>query len=220
MACFPGDSWGWAGRCRGSQVRVIKSLLGSMLIVSVIGLAGCQSTGGSGAETDAAKRKAVVVTQTSRGAQITSDERILFDVGKFDIKPDGAVFLDRVATILKNKTKANVAVEGHTDNVGSPSANQVLSERRAAEVRQGLIARGIPANRITAAGFGFSKPIADNNTPDGRQANRRTEIVVLGETVENIGGSSLAERLGEGMDKFLSNVGGFFNNVFGGAKKD
>jgi outer membrane protein OmpA-like peptidoglycan-associated protein len=181
----------------------------------------CQSTGGTGteAETDAAKRASVKVTQTERGAQITSDERILFDTGKFEIKPDGLIFLDRVAAILKNKTKANVVIEGHTDNVGPAPANQLLSERRANEVRQGLINRGIPTTRVTSAGLGMTKPVSENNTPDGRQANRRTDILVLGETVENIGGTSLGERLSAGIDKFLSNVGGFFSNVFGSKKE-
>jgi outer membrane protein OmpA-like peptidoglycan-associated protein len=185
---------------------------------------GCASTGGPGSEgssadTDAAKRNAVKVTQTSRGAQITSDERILFETGKFDVKTDGTVFLDRVATILKGKTTANVSIEGHTDNVGTAAANQLLSERRAAEVQAALVSRGVPANRITSVGLGMTKPIADNATQEGRQSNRRTEILVLGETVENIGGSTLGERLSEGLGKFLSNVGGFFSNVFGGKKE-
>jgi outer membrane protein OmpA-like peptidoglycan-associated protein len=197
-------------------------LLGSLFSLASLLMLGCQSAGGaggSGADTDAAKRNAVKVTQTARGAEITSDERILFDTGKFEIKSDGAVFLDRVATILKSKTNANVSVEGHTDNVGAATANQVLSERRAAEVRQALITRGVPANRITSTGLGMTKPVSDNATPDGRQANRRTDIVVLGETVENIGGASLGERLSEGIGRFLSNVGGFFSNAFG-SKKD
>ncbi len=203
-------------------MRVVKNTLQwTLTSVSVLFLLACQSPGGTGAsaETDAAKRGAVKVTQTARGAQITSDERILFDTGKYEVKPDGAIFLDRVAAILKSKTKANVAIEGHTDNVGPAPANQLLSERRANEVRQGLITRGIVAGRVTAAGLGMTKPVADNATPDGRQANRRTDILVLGETVENIGGASLGERLSAGIDKFLSNVGGFFNNVFGPKKE-
>lgn len=203
-------------------MRVLKSTLRWTLVSgSVLLLLACQTPGGSGtaAETDAAKRGAVKVTQTARGAQITSDERILFDTGKYEVKPDGAIFLDRVAAILKSKTKANVAIEGHTDNVGPAPANQLLSERRANEVRQGLITRGIVASRVTAAGLGMTKPVADNAAPDGRQANRRTDILVLGETVENIGGASLGERLSAGIDKFLSNVGGFFNNVFSPKKE-
>jgi outer membrane protein OmpA-like peptidoglycan-associated protein len=204
--------------------RGIRPVFGALLSALIVFSAGCASTGGAGgsadggAETDAAKRNAVKVTQTSRGAQITSDERILFETGKFDVKSDGSVFLDRVAAILKGKTTANVSIEGHTDNIGSAPSNQLLSERRAAEVQAALVARGVAANRITSVGLGMTKPVADNATPDGRQANRRTEILVLGETVENIGGASLGERLGEGISKFLSNVGGFFGSVFGGKK--
>ena len=116
---------------------MLSSLRATSLALSLL-IVGCQTTGkDGGAETDAAKRGAIKVTQTTRGAQITSDERILFDTGKFDIKPDGAVFLDRVAAILKTKTKANVAVEGHTDNVGPPATNQTLSQRRANSVNTG-----------------------------------------------------------------------------------
>lgn len=187
-------------------------------------LAGCASApgngNGKGTDTDSAKRNAVKVTQTARGAQITSDDRILFDTGKSDVKQDGQVFIERVASILKEKTKANVAIEGYTDNVGTAALNQTLSERRAASVKQALVAKGVQASRITATGFGMNKPVGDNTTPEGRQANRRTNIIVLGESVENIGGTSLGDRLSEGLGEFLKSAGEVMNKVFGSDSKN
>jgi outer membrane protein OmpA-like peptidoglycan-associated protein len=185
-------------------------------------LAGCASApgNGKGTDTDSAKRNAVKVTQTARGAQITSDDRILFDTGKSDVKQEGQVFIERVASILKEKTKANVAIEGYTDNVGTAALNQTLSERRAASVKQALVAKGVQASRITATGFGMNKPVGDNTTPEGRQANRRTNIIVLGESVENIGGTSLGDRLSEGLGEFLKSAGEVMNKVFGSDSKN
>lgn len=185
-------------------------------------LAGCASApgNGKGTDTDSAKRNAVKVTQTTRGAQITSDDRILFDTGKSDVKQEGQVFIERVASILKEKTKANVAIEGYTDNVGAAALNQTLSERRAASVKQALVAKGVQASRITATGFGMNKPVGDNTTPEGRQANRRTNIIVLGESVENIGGTSLGDRLSEGLGEFLKSAGEVMNKVFGSDSKN
>lgn len=209
---------------------VQRSLSGFVAVVLMALLtAGCVATTGSktGAGADGAdpnydangKPKAVQVRQTERGVQLTSDERLLFDVGRADIKPDGMVYIERVATLLKTKTQANAVVEGHTDNVGGAALNQQLSVRRANAVKDALVKQGVPAARIQAQGFGLSKPIADNATPDGRQANRRTDIFVLGETMAKIAGpggsASLADSLGAGLDKFLKNVGQFFNNVFG-----
>lgn len=180
-------------------------------------LAGCATTGSSGSAemaTDSSKRAAVKVTQTPRGALITSDERILFDTGKATVKSDGKVFIDRVAKILKEKTKADVTIEGYTDNVGSEKANLQLSMNRASAVRSGLIQAGIDSKRITAKGLGMSQPAASNSTPEGRQANRRTEILVVGETVENIGGSSLGDRLSEGFENFMNDPLGTISKVF------
>jgi len=181
-------------------------------------MTGCATTGGPSGENpdyDASKRKAVTVTQSDRGAVITSDERVLFDTGKSNIKKDGSVFIDRVAKLLNEKTSANVSVEGHTDNVGDTGMNQKLSEARARSVRDALIAKGVKKDRIVMRGHGMTKPVADNGTAEGRQANRRTEIIVLGENAEKLGGDSLADQLSAGLDRFLKNAGEVFNSVFG-----
>ena len=172
--------------------------------------------GSSGMSADASKRKAVNVLQTSRGVVLSSDERVLFDSGRSAIKSEGQIYIDRVVIILKDKTKSNVVVEGYTDNVGSAEMNLRLSEARAQSVRSALVKAGVDAKRISAKGFGLSNPVADNSTPEGRQINRRTEILVLGEKVENIGGESLGDRLSEGFSNFMKDPAAALKSAFGG----
>jgi outer membrane protein OmpA-like peptidoglycan-associated protein len=162
----------------------------------------------------AVEKKAVRLSQTPRGAMISSDERILFDTGKSVIKPEGEIFLNRVVVILKEKTKANVMVEGHTDNIGSAQTNLLLSQARAAAVKQGFLARGLKDSRIQTQGFGVTNPVADNATAEGRQSNRRTEIIVLGESMDKLGGASLADKLSEGLDRFLRKAGETAGDIF------
>ncbi|MFH6603210.1 OmpA family protein [Maribacter algicola] len=101
---------------------------------------------------------------------------ILFDTGKATLKPEStSVFVD-IIRILGEYPNAKFTVEGHTDSVGGEKTNQALSEKRANSVRDFLIAEGIAADRLTAIGYGESKPIASNNTRSGRAQNRRTEI--------------------------------------------
>ena len=163
-------------------------------------------------------RKSVRLTQTQRGAMISSDERILFDTNKSEIKQEGQIFLDRVATILKDKTKANVIIEGHTDNSGATDTNLQLSKDRALAVKQAFLARGLLDDRIKTQGFGASLPLADNASVEGRQSNRRTEIIVLGESIEKLGGSSLADQLSEGMGRFLKSASSTANDLFSKVK--
>lgn len=101
---------------------------------------------------------------------------ILFDTGKSSLKPESTkVFVD-IIRILDEYPNAQFTVEGHTDSVGSDALNQKLSEERANSVRDFLIEEGIDARRLTAVGFGESKPIATNDTRAGKTLNRRTEI--------------------------------------------
>ena len=201
-------------------------------VVMALCLVGCATPGGQSAKPanqgvdpnyDASKQKAVKLTQTARGAEITFDARVLFDTGKADIKNDGQVAIDRVATLVKDKTAANVIIEGHTDNVGSAQLNQKLSEQRADSVRAALIARGVQPARMQTKGLGFSQPVAENTTEDGRTQNRRVNITLLGESVERIGGKAEEERLASGLEKFLKNaeelVRGVFDKLTGNEKK-
>lgn len=78
--------------------------------------------------------------------------------------------------ILKAESDLKVTIEGHTDNVGDPAKNMTLSQARTESVKTYLMARGISADRITATGYGSTKPVADNTTPQGKAKNRRVEF--------------------------------------------
>lgn len=147
-------------------------------------------------------QNAVSMSQTSRGVVIQSSDRILFDTGKADIKPTAKPFLDQVANILNTKSTSSVVIEGHTDNVGRAELNQALSELRALTVMEELVKRGVPNTRIKASGFGMTRPVAENDSENGRQLNRRTEIILLGEKEENLKGS--------GFDNFMNSMRGLF----------
>jgi outer membrane protein OmpA-like peptidoglycan-associated protein len=117
--------------------------------------------------------------ETSRGIVISLSD-ILFDVNKATLKAGAAQNIARISTVLRQYPDKNISVEGHTDSDGSDAYNQDLSDRRAAAVREALVAGGVNAGLITSRGFGESQPVATNATPVGKQQNRRVEIVVLG----------------------------------------
>ncbi len=103
---------------------------------------------------------------------------ILFDVSSDRIRGESTPTLNEIGDMLKQHADLNITIEGHTDNTGTPTGNQTLSEKRAASVRQYLIDNyQIDAGRLKSAGFGSTKPVASNDTPEGRQNNRRVELV-------------------------------------------
>jgi len=102
---------------------------------------------------------------------------INFDTNKAELKADGQATVKEIVAMLKAAPAMKVSIEGHTDNVGAAAANKSLSENRAKSVMTAVVAGGIAANRLSAAGFGADKPIADNRSEDGRAKNRRVELV-------------------------------------------
>ncbi len=116
--------------------------------------------------------------QESRGLVVTLPSGIFFDTGKSTLKAGAKKTLSRIADQLKGDSSIKVAVEGHTDNTGSSAKNMTLSEKRAQAVRDYLVSKGIPEDRITATGKGESEPVATNKTVAGRQQNRRVELVI------------------------------------------
>jgi OmpA-OmpF porin, OOP family len=101
---------------------------------------------------------------------------INFETGKSDIKPESKPIIDQLYEMLKQNPDLKISIEGHTDNVGTEQSNQTLSESRAKSVMNELVLKGIAANRLKYKGWGQTKPIADNNTEDGKAKNRRVEI--------------------------------------------
>jgi outer membrane protein OmpA-like peptidoglycan-associated protein len=108
---------------------------------------------------------------------------VLFDTGSFTLKPGAREKLAKVSGILLAHPGLNMQIEGHTDSVGGDAYNVRLSEQRAESVREFLGEQGVALSSITAQGFGKAEPVASNDTPEGRQRNRRVEIVVNGDAI-------------------------------------
>ncbi len=107
---------------------------------------------------------------------------VLFDSGKADLKPEGEATLAEIAGVLREIADREFQVSGHTDNVpitGRFRSNWSLSAIRAVAVSEFMISHGVPANRISAAGYADTQPVASNDTPEGRQQNRRIEIALM-----------------------------------------
>jgi outer membrane protein OmpA-like peptidoglycan-associated protein len=121
-------------------------------------------------------------TENARGLIVNLSD-VLFDTGKYTIKPATQVSLAKVATILHLYPGLKVQVEGYTDSVGSDAYNQKLSENRANAVHDFLVQNGVPAANATAAGYGKADPVADNSTASGRAQNRRVNLVVSGDAI-------------------------------------
>jgi outer membrane protein OmpA-like peptidoglycan-associated protein len=122
--------------------------------------------------------KIASIKDTDRGIVITLQGEVLFKTGESKLKAEAMLKLDQIAETLRGQERKMV-VEGHTDNQGGAgSYNQDLSEKRAAAVRDYLVTKGIPSDMIRSVGYGPSKPVAENTSPEGRAANRRVEIVV------------------------------------------
>jgi outer membrane protein OmpA-like peptidoglycan-associated protein len=121
-------------------------------------------------------------TQTDRGVVLTVGSA-LFATGKADVAPGIQRSADKLVAFLQSNPKRNVLIEGHTDNTGSDEGNVKLSQERADAIKTLLVSKGIAPERIVAKGYGSQYPQVANDTPAGRQANRRVEIVVLNEGV-------------------------------------
>ncbi len=119
---------------------------------------------------------------TARGLVVNMSD-VLFDSGQFTLRPQAREKLAKISGIVLAYPTLLLAVEGNTDSVGTEEFNQTLSEKRAESVRSYLTKEGVPEASTTAAGFGKSRPIASNDTADGRQQNRRVELIVSGEVI-------------------------------------
>jgi outer membrane protein OmpA-like peptidoglycan-associated protein len=143
------------------------------------------------AETDKAALRAklseqlnsILQTRDSARGLIVSMSDVLFDTGKYSLKPGAREKLAKVAGILLAYPGLTIEVGGYTDNVGGDAMNQTLSENRAGSVRDYLVQQGVASNAVSARGFGNSLPVASNDNSAGRQQNRRVELLVSGEAI-------------------------------------
>jgi outer membrane protein OmpA-like peptidoglycan-associated protein len=125
----------------------------------------------------------ILQTRDSARGLIVNMSDVLFDFGKYTLKPGAREKLAKISGIVLAHPGLNLQVEGHTDSVGSDEYNQVLSQQRASAVRDFLVEQGVAAASVSARGFGKTQPVATNDTPEGRQRNRRVELVVTGEAI-------------------------------------
>jgi outer membrane protein OmpA-like peptidoglycan-associated protein len=151
----------------------------------------------------------LAISQTERGVMVWLPDNVLFEFGKATLDPAlSDPYMDRVALLLKEKTIKSVSLEGHTDSVGSENTNLVLSVNRATAVRQALLDRQVPESRLSAVGYGLAKPIAPNDSELGRRLNRRVEIIILDERVENLTRGEPDGAFEEAMSKLKSQLEG------------
>jgi outer membrane protein OmpA-like peptidoglycan-associated protein len=134
----------------------------------------------------------ILQTRDSARGLIVNMSDVLFDTGSYTLKPGAREKLAKISGIVLAHSGLSLQIEGHTDSVGGDEFNQQLSERRADSVRDFLAEQGVPGSSITARGFGKAQPVATNDTAEGRQRNRRVELVVNGDAIGNTASASAA----------------------------
>jgi outer membrane protein OmpA-like peptidoglycan-associated protein len=126
---------------------------------------------------------AILQTRDTARGLIVNMSDVLFDTAKSTLRPLAREKLAKVAGIVSGHPGLRLDVEGYTDSVGGDDYNQQLSEQRGKSVRDYLIMQGMPGSSVTAKGFGKTQPVASNETAEGRQQNRRVELVISGEVI-------------------------------------
>ena len=137
---------------------------------------------------------AILQTRDTARGLIVNMSDVLFDTGKYSLRPLAREKLSKVAGIVSGHPGLKLDVEGHTDSVGGDEYNQQLSEQRGAAVRDYLMQQGMAVSSVTTKGFGKTQPVASNDTAQGRQENRRVEIVISGEIIGTEIGKVVAAR--------------------------
>jgi outer membrane protein OmpA-like peptidoglycan-associated protein len=126
------------------------------------------------------KLSEIEARETERGLLVTLGD-VLFQNGRWELQPAASPRMDKLAAFLRQFPEKKLLIEGYTDAVGSDQSNVELSRRRADSVKAALTARGVDPARMTIGAYGESYPVASNQTQDGRQLNRRVEVVVSDE---------------------------------------
>jgi outer membrane protein OmpA-like peptidoglycan-associated protein len=144
-----------------------------------------------------AQLNTILATRDSARGLVANMSDVLFKSGSFELLPGARERLAKISGIVLAYPTLHLQVEGHTDSVGSDEYNQELSEYRAQAVRDYLVQQGIPAGQIAARGLGKTQPIASNDTPEGRQQNRRVELVLSGDAIGNNAAASVTSQAAE-----------------------
>jgi outer membrane protein OmpA-like peptidoglycan-associated protein len=137
--------------------------------------------------------KVLPTTDTPRGLQVNMGD-VLFDTGKYNLRVPAQLGLAKLSGIVLSHPGLKLAIEGYTDTTGTAAFNQTLSEQRANAVRDYLVQQGLDAGTVTAQGFGPANPVASNDTREGRQQNRRVEIIISGEVIGTKIGSAASSQ--------------------------
>jgi outer membrane protein OmpA-like peptidoglycan-associated protein len=130
------------------------------------------------ADTDEPSHVDFLLEKVEVGAKVVL-ENIYFETGKATLIPDSYPQLNQIISFLENNETIRLELSGHTDNVGSMKLNTKLSEDRAKAVVDYMVSNGIAATRLESKGYAYTQPIAPNDTPDGREKNRRVEFKIL-----------------------------------------
>jgi outer membrane protein OmpA-like peptidoglycan-associated protein len=141
-----------------------------------------------------AQFNAILQTRDTPRGLVVNMSDVLFDTGKYSLRPLAREKLAKLAGIVSGHPGLNLAVEGYTDSVGGDAYNQQLSEQRSESVRDYLTQQGMAEGSVTAEGFGKTQPVASNDTAEGRQRNRRVELVISGEVIGTAIGTPTPER--------------------------
>jgi outer membrane protein OmpA-like peptidoglycan-associated protein len=139
----------------------------------------------------------VLQTRDTAKGLIVSMPDVLFAFNKYDLKPEARERLAKISGIVLAYPDLKLQIVGYTDSVGSDEYNQTLSDKRAEAVRDFLVTNGVSINNVTAQGMGKADPVADNSTAQGRQLNRRVEMIVSGDVIGNGSGAGTDQGQGQ-----------------------
>lgn len=179
-----GENWTRVGRISGGKAEIdLAPYVDTATEFRYVRLVDLKSACGSrtpGADIDA-------VGAIGSAQRIALDSAVLFDSGEYQLKSEASAAIDKALADIDNRDVTSVVVAGHTDSVGSPAANNTLSENRAGAVADYLVEQaGFSSQRVSREAFGESRPIADNDTADGRAKNRRVELTVRARQSDDI----------------------------------
>jgi outer membrane protein OmpA-like peptidoglycan-associated protein len=186
---------GWSNKAKGGAIgagaggaagAVIGNQFGNTALGAIIGAAVGGTAGvlignemDKRAEEMRQDMQGAKIERVGEGIKITFNSGLLFDVDKYDLRPQAKTNIESLARILNKYADTNILVEGDTDNSGSEDYNLRLSERRAQSVANYLLGLGVPGSRISTVGLGESNAVASNDTDAGRQQNRRVEVAIF-----------------------------------------